>query len=623
MSSPQPNEPQEPKFTRRLTTEQFIQKAKKKHGDRYDYSCSVYTTGNDQITIRCPKHGTFSQKASNHINGGFGCPSCGREQCESGIRLTNSEIIDKFVAVHGDLYDYSEVEYQSLHTEVSIRCHIHGVFRQMPSTHLRGCGCQKCAREIIANKNVKDRSSVIQRFREVHGDTYDYDQMEYAGSRHKIAIRCRTHGVFHQLPSNHMKGVGCPTCGIERSSERRRATPRVTPPVTDTAGMIARFKSVHGDTYDYSKAEYVDCNTPVVIVCPEHGEFHQKAPNHYKGSGCMKCAKTRTGMANTKTHDAAIADFKAVHGNYYDYSRVKYTSKDAYVEIGCPIHGWFMQRPTHHLRGSGCQTCNAERHVAACNLTQEELINKFITVHGDEYDYSLVNYQNMQEEVTIVCKVHGSFRQSPATHARGSKCPNCSRAAAGLKVALSLNVALERSVEIHGQKYDYSRVHETYQSARSTVTIICQTHGPFEQVMGNHLRGSGCPRCSASKGEDAIANFLDRHNITYFREYTFDDHLVHRKRFDFFIPSRNTIIEFHGIQHYQPVSFSGGESEEELIRSFKKRQKVDRVKKKFALKNGIKYVEIPYTDFDNIHSVLMESLFDIPRELVSHDFFEW
>lgn len=247
----------------------------------------------------------------------------------------------------------------------------------------------------------KTTQETIADFREVHGDRYDYSKVDYMGARTKVTIGCPKHGDFEQTPDRHKNGQGCRRCyGLGGKT---------------TSETIADFRRVHGDRYDYSRVEYVKSKTKVTIGCDIHGDFKQTPASHRSGNGCPKC-----GGGVKRTTQEAIADFQKVHGDRYDYSRVKYAGNNAKVTIICYIHGDFDQLPSHHKRGSGCPGCVGNKKKTATGV-----IADFRGVHGDRYDYSKVEYVNNSTKVTIGCEIHGGFEQTPANHQTGVGCPNC------------------------------------------------------------------------------------------------------------------------------------------------------------------------------------------------------
>ena len=123
------------------TTEEFIEQAKKIHGDIYNYSEVKYENAKIEIIIICPYHGKFKQTPDSHLNKQGGCSKCSKKYCP-----TTEEFIEQAKEIHCDIYDYSEVKYKNTHTKIIIICPINnqGRFKQEPNSHLSGNGCRKC-----------------------------------------------------------------------------------------------------------------------------------------------------------------------------------------------------------------------------------------------------------------------------------------------------------------------------------------------------------------------------------------------------------------------------------------------------------------------------------------------
>ena len=132
-------------------------------------------------------------------------------------KLTTEEFIAKAKAVHGDRYDYSRVDYTGNKAKVCIICRIHGEFWQEARMHLSGCGCPICS----GRKKMRT-IDFVKRAQTVHGNKYDYSKAEYKGNTEKVCIICPEHGEFWQHAGNHMKGVGCPKCGFIISGSKQR-----------------------------------------------------------------------------------------------------------------------------------------------------------------------------------------------------------------------------------------------------------------------------------------------------------------------------------------------------------------------------------------------------------------
>ena len=223
----------------KLTTEEFIKKARKVHGGKYDYSKVEYVKSTIKVCIICPIHGEFWQRPDIHLQG-KGCTKCGRKR----IALSSSKSIEQFLyaakKVHGTKYDYSKVEFVNYQTRVTIICPVHGEFYQSPTSHLQGNGCPKCGKERTSLRLTNE--SFIKKAKAVHGDRYDYSKVEYVGNKDKVCIICREHGEFWQEARMHLSGCGCPIC-VGRKKMR-------------TSDFIKKARSVHGGKYNYSKVEY-------------------------------------------------------------------------------------------------------------------------------------------------------------------------------------------------------------------------------------------------------------------------------------------------------------------------------------------------------------------------------
>lgn len=200
-----------------ITTEEFITKVNKVHNSKYNYLNTIFNGVAEKIEINCNIHGSFIQKAQNHLRG-VGCPKCGSESMANKIRSTNEDFIEKAREIHGDKYDYSEVDYRGVKGKIKIICDNHGQFLQTPNAHLSGNGCQKCGKINMADKTTKTREQFIHEANLIHNGVYLYDQSKYIKGIEKIDILCTIHGLFKQTPNNHIKGQGCPKCKNEKNT---------------------------------------------------------------------------------------------------------------------------------------------------------------------------------------------------------------------------------------------------------------------------------------------------------------------------------------------------------------------------------------------------------------------
>jgi hypothetical protein len=134
------------------------------------------------------------------------------------------------------------------------------------------------------------------------------------------------------------------------------------------------------------------------------------------------------------TTETFIKKAQEIHGDRYDYNLVEYVDSYTDVVIVCLVHGNFTQRPNNHLHGAGCRQCGIENKDLFHRMSRDEFIGRAKAVHGNRYDYALVDYKNSREKVTIVCLLHGQFYQTPSSHLKGANCPKCSYKDRGLRL---------------------------------------------------------------------------------------------------------------------------------------------------------------------------------------------
>ena len=259
-------------------------------------------------------------------------------------KIDKEEFVRRAREVHGNRYDYSKVEYVSMTTKVCVVCPEHGEFWQTPSSHLRGNNCPVCANYNRGNYKRGNREEFIKKAMKIHGDKYDYSKVEYMGAMDKVTIICPEHGEFLQAPMQHLLGHGCPKCkGRGLSLDE----------------LIETFRKIHENKYDYSKVEKVSnlSKDKVCIICPDHGEFWQVPSKHLQGQGCPKCAKIKANEKKQLTTEEFVNRARKIHGDKYGYQKTQYVNAIDNVEIICPKHGPFFQKPFDHLTGHGCPKC--------------------------------------------------------------------------------------------------------------------------------------------------------------------------------------------------------------------------------------------------------------------------
>ena len=292
--------------------------------------------------------------------------------------------------------------------------------------------------------------------------------------------------------------------------------------------FITKSNIIHGNKYDYSKVEYINNNTKVCVICPEHGEFKITPQKHLSGQGCRKCAYLKNSKRQLSNTEDFIEKAKKVRGNKYDYSKVRYVGSQDKVCIICPEHGEFWQTPNSHLNGRSCRKCSNSRVNLNNTSNTEDFIEKSKEVHGDRYDYSFVkNIKNKKEKIPIICPDHGVFYKSYEKHVRCKQgCPECS----GKKRYTNEEFITKCKKLEHTKNFDFSET--TYINNSTKVKIFCKCkddngveHGDFLINPGHLLSGQGCPKCryikSASKNRRTINEVISSANEVHKNKYDY------------------------------------------------------------------------------------------------------
>jgi hypothetical protein len=262
----------------KISTEEFIQRARRIHGDLYDYSGTRYTNTRTKIEVVCAKHGPFSVTPNDHLSKKSGCPRC------KGKSATTETFIVEAIKIHGDRYDYSDVDYKTSRIPVEIICKVHGSFFQAPAHHIHHrSGCTQCNRG-------KSRNTItfIEDARKIHGDRYDYSNVNFKNMNALVSIGCQIHGAFQIRPKSHIdQRHGCRKCGSIQNGLRLRK---------NLDEFVSQALKIHGTVYSYDFVDYINTDTHMKITCKTHGNFKQTPANHLHGQGCPKCNRFRDGL---------------------------------------------------------------------------------------------------------------------------------------------------------------------------------------------------------------------------------------------------------------------------------------------------------------------------------------
>lgn len=399
----------------------------------------------------------------------------------------------------------------------------------------------------------KTREEIIRLFQERFPDEdIDYSNVgEYNGFHEKIyGLHCNTCGnTFGIKPATAVRKTRTMLCG-ECAKELKHSKERMT-----FEKFLERAHAMYGVKYTYFTETWKDYQTPMHVKCNTCGyEYDQTPTSHINnGCGCRKCADKANSERMSMTFEEMLAKFREKHGNKYDYSKVKYLNRYTEIEIICPIHGSFYQMPDVHSSGSGCPKCGLVNSGLSRRTPESEVLQKFHEVHKDLYDYSEVVYQTMTTPVSIICKEHGAFLQTPYNHIKGHGCPTCAYISNGLQHRLSFEEFVEKARQTHTIQYEYVR--ESYEKRSAPVSIICPKHGLFQQYAANHLSGYDCPKCfcNTSKAEQEITAFIENELHLTVENNIRITHNGKQIEFDIYIPELRIAFEHDGLYWHSEV----------------------------------------------------------------------
>jgi len=237
--------------------ERFCGEASSLHGNKYDYSKFEWINARTKGVIICPDHGEFRQSSNSHLRPS-GCPKCGDlERADSLVDRCRASFVEESRSIHGAFYDYRKVNYKGAKIPVAIGCPRHGSFFQTPSDHKSGYGCMGCGVDKVREFNRKDTpEDFLRKSRDRHGDKYDYSSVNYVDAKTRVSIKCRIHGMFSQLPSQHIKVThGCDRCAdkVRAQSKRDKGKDR----------FFLNAPRIHAKKYSYILSDYIDSDAKI------------------------------------------------------------------------------------------------------------------------------------------------------------------------------------------------------------------------------------------------------------------------------------------------------------------------------------------------------------------------
>lgn len=408
---------------RKFTLKEFIEKARLIHGNKYDYSKTIYVTKRDKVTITCPIHGDFVQCAGHHVRG-QGCPECGKIKAKlrnGEYKNSRKNILtfkDDIKNIFGDKYEVIG-EYINNKTKIELYCKEknkdgieHGSFFARPDSLMQGHGC----------KHFKNGKIYKEKFIKKYGDKYDYsyivDDMYY-DAKDVIKIICKEHGPYEQKIKNHLTKCGCPECGKEKISRSKKLSFNI---------VKERLTTICEGKFTYNINDYINTNTPFPLTCIKCGNTFKRDLNALQtNDSCPFCNGKPRNRRYTTEEFIQLAS--TIHEYKYDYSKSVYKQHNEKLCVICHEkdrfgneHGEFYVTPHSHISitKTGCPKCSGKYQK-----TTNDFINEANEMHDFYYDYSKTSYKNAKTKVCIICPEHGEFWQTPNGHLTGNGCPVC------------------------------------------------------------------------------------------------------------------------------------------------------------------------------------------------------
>lgn len=486
--------------------------------------------------------------------------------------MTTEEFVLNAAKVHGEKFDYSNVNFVGWDSKISITCPRSHIFEQSPRHHLyRKDGCPKC--HPCAPITLEE---FITKTKNFNMNQYNYSLItDLKSGQDKIKIICtKDNTIFTQHALSHLKSPKkCPHCKKLQMKDE----------------CINQIKSFNYNNYYIDEASFIDKQDCMIFKCERHGSF-SLCPHSIIKKRFLICPKYKVNKLS-RSLDKFIELSKLKHGDLFDYELTVYKNKRTKVQLKCKNGHTFWQTPESHLHVKGCPRCaGVERN------SQEDFLRKAKEVHGDEYDLSQTIYTSSSKKIQIICKKHGLFSMRSVNFLMGQKCRRCN---SNIFVQTQEEF-LAKAKEVHLDRFDLSQIKFTRPS--DNITPICKKHGIFSIQGCKFLSGRGCKKCKISEGERLIENFLKQHNVQFIFQKKF--HGCKRKRelpFDFYLPEYQACIEYDGIGHYSPHVYGQ--------KSFDSTAKSDQIKNNYCLNNGIALVRI--NTFKLIPIVLTELIYPI------------
>jgi len=503
--------------------------------------------------------------------------------------------------------------------------------------HLSEEEIEQIINEKYSEKDEKTKK-FIRRSLKIHGLKYDYSKTIYIRSKDKVTMTCPIvgHGDFSIFPHDHLRtnrDCGCPTCGKIRTMMKRRDT---------QDEFIEKSKKLYPERLDYSKVNYINSRTKVILICKKHGtEFKIFPSSHLKGNfGCPNCVSELLSEERKKHKGEKMvywdysrfeAAGKEKFNDKFDYSKAKdeFTGFLTPVTIICPEHGEFKQSPRNHLASTtGCPFCGHDMMVKNKSFATEDFISIAEQKFPGKFDYSKVNYTKAKDKVIIRCIKHDiEFLITPDDFFNGvhGGCPECAKEGTGMSRKYTI-LELQKEIDLIYGDGVYIIPDQIYKDTGTEISVFDIEWNETFMIRPSYLlcgRGNPNHRSTIPRGELLVRKWCDDNDIKFnsLTKVT-GDGITGRNEsgyviVDFIIDYENTkiFIEYNGEQHYKRVPFF-----HKTLEEFEKQLRRDEELRNYCTNNNIKLIEIPYviTDVsDFLTKTIIENI--DPHALINYE----
>ena len=315
--------------SRRKDTQYFIQRSKKVHGERYDYSNVVYKNNTQDVAIICKEHGVFYQQPIAHYSGS-GCTKCIQRVVKTLADVKqhlNKELVKNWTFV--GLKETSEV---NMTTKVKVYCSAH---KESFNTNFGSLSKRKTCCDLTKNSLIRTSqqdyfSNYIAKMKLAHKDKYEYlDSFEKVSLKTKINILCKDHGIFVQDISHHLtRKQGCPVCGLVATGKSKSKS--------WVANLESLLAGIHLDeTVSVISFENVkNSRDKITLSCSKHGIFEKSYGNLKLGQRCPECS-IYEGWGKSTYIQRAKEMYKGLCNLYLIHC---WNSEEDFYKIGITVH---------------------------------------------------------------------------------------------------------------------------------------------------------------------------------------------------------------------------------------------------------------------------------------------